>query len=314
MSSHKALKSKIIRIVEERGYMGTEYIPVIKKIISLVRDYIYEHPKNEDDGWKIYIPDELTKQIDFVDTLTLVVHVKDSDNGFNHSGGGTNSIYKHNYILNVKLAIGKIEIFGYSVGKYLCTRTIFNALSHELNHLLEYYNKLRKQHTPPTLFQKAVTQNEIYDRRFSDNETINGYIKNLFYRLLFKNEFNALINGVYGDLDSMNSKRKNFKRDLEKTQAYAIYDTLMIDIDLLDYLSDEEWQNIRQCYNINSVEGARHSVDLNAFKIKFKRHIEDKLQSLLKGIGKIASFYYDSQEDIVQQTELIMTDPNVVIK
>jgi hypothetical protein len=32
----KLLENKIIRIVEERGYMGTKYIPVIKEIISSV--------------------------------------------------------------------------------------------------------------------------------------------------------------------------------------------------------------------------------------------------------------------------------------
>lgn len=46
------LENKIIRIVEERGYLGTKYIPVIKEIITYCQDYInkYEPQNNQ---WKI---------------------------------------------------------------------------------------------------------------------------------------------------------------------------------------------------------------------------------------------------------------------
>ena len=47
-----------------------------------------------------------------------------------------------------------------------------------------------------------------------------------------------------------------------------------------------------------SANNAKPVVDMQSFKSNFKRKVVQKLNDLIKGIGKIASFYYDKQEII----------------
>ena len=47
-----------------------------------------------------------------------------------------------------------------------------------------------------------------------------------------------------------------------------------------------------------SANNAKPVVDMQSFKRNFKRKVVQKLNDLIKGIGKIASFYYDKQEII----------------
>ena len=62
----KLLESKIIRLVEERGYMGTKYIHVIKKIINFVENYIDEHPEYVKFFDHALVPDECFFQTVFM--------------------------------------------------------------------------------------------------------------------------------------------------------------------------------------------------------------------------------------------------------
>ncbi len=56
------LENKVIRIVEERGYFGTKYIPVVRQIVKYIEEYIKNNAKNEKDGWTLSIPNELTEK------------------------------------------------------------------------------------------------------------------------------------------------------------------------------------------------------------------------------------------------------------
>ena len=299
------LENKIIRIVEERGYMGTKYIPVIKQIIKFVESYIIDNPKNQEYGWQIYIPDTITSKIDCIDILMLTINIFDKNDGYRHSGSGSNSVFPNNSIVNNKLAFGKIIINGFSNGTDLFERTVFNPLSHEFNHLFEVYKKLLNNQKSRNIYQKVITQNDIINKIFSKDEHVNAYIRDIFYRLLFRSELNALINSVYADLDSINSFRNSFKNDIKKTQAYYIYNDIRKDLDLLDLLTDEEWENIIKCYNLNSIDGTKQKIEINYFKIKFKRLIIEKLNTLMKGIGRVASYYYDVKETNINLNEVL---------
>lgn len=307
------LENKVIRIVEERGYFGTKYIPVVKQIIKYIEEYIRNNAKNEKDGWSLSIPNELTEKIDCVETLWINVKIVDSIEGFNNTGGGGNSIRQQNKIVNGKLAFGKISIYGFSYEAELITRTVFNSLCHELNHLQEIYQKLLKKMSSMGTYKMIVDQNTICNYKFSNDPGTDKIIHDVFYRLMFKNEFNALINSVYGDLAGISSTRKYFRLDIKSTQAYAVYNRLKKELGLFsdDLLEDYEWKNIMKAYNYIAVDGAKHPSNINYFKKRFREHVIYKLNQLIKGIGKIASFYYDSVEanDLIKNESIEMINP-----
>ena len=84
---------------------------------------------------------------------------------------------------------------------------------------------------------------------------------------------------------------------------------------LRDSLNEDEWNNIRKSFNIISANGAKPRVEIESFKNIFKKKIEQRLNDLLKGIGKIASFYYDKKEiENEQRDTLTMVDPSTTLK
>lgn len=299
------LENKIIRIVEERGYMGTKYIPVIKEIVSYCQDYIKNNEFTKENIWIFNLPYELTKKIDCVENLIIEITIEDNFDGVFHTGGGTNDVFYHNNIVDGKLEYGKITLYGYSYHKNLFIKTIFNNLSHELNHLQEIHTRMLKRDNAQTIFKLNKDALNAYNGNFSKDKILNNYIYQIIYRLMRKSEFNALINGVYGDLDDMNSNRHDFNKDIKNTQAYYIYTYIRNNISMLDELSDDDWNEIRKSFNILSAFGAKHRVDINSFKIKFKEMVIQRLNELIKGIGKIASFYYDKKESFENEQDVI---------
>lgn len=309
------LENKVIRLVEERGYMGTKYIPVIKEIINYIQSYILINEKNTDNGWNFYLPSIYTEKIDCVENLIINIDIIDKIDGYKHSGGGDTNVFGFNKIVNNKLEYGKISITGYSYNTELYSHTIFGVLSHELNHIQEMYERMLKKQTSTGIYKRAVDQNTIVNYEFSKDDNTNKFLQNLFYRLMFKNEFNALINSVYGDLETRGSVRKNFKKDIKWTTAYNIYCKFKDEIGLFsnDLLEDYEWNNIMKCYNFISVDGAKKYSNLKYFKKRFKNHVITKLNGLMKGIGKVASFYYDNIEDdnLINGSPIKMINPDI---
>jgi hypothetical protein len=307
------LENKVIRIVEERGYFGTKYIPVVRQIVKYIEEYIKNNAKNEKDGWTLSIPNELTEKIDCVKTLWINIKIVDSIDGFNCTGGGGNAVFQHNKIVDGKLEFGKISIYGFSYEADLINRTVFNSLCHELNHLQEIHQKLLKKMSSMGTYKMVIDQNTVNNYKFSDDPGTDKIIHDVFYRLMFKNEFNALINSVYGDLAGVNSTRKNFRLHIKSTQAYVVYNRLKRELGLFsdNLLEDYEWENIMKAYNYIAVDGAKHPSNINYFKKRFREHVIYKLNQLMKGIGKIASFYYDSIEanDLTKNESIEMIDP-----
>ena len=127
-----------------------------------------------------------------------------------------------------------------------------------------------------------------------------------------KSELNALINGVYGDLYSLNSNRDNFKNDVKNTQAYNIYIFIRDNLRMLDKLTNEDWDNVRKAFNLLSADGSKQTIDISSFKNRFKTFTIRKLNNLMKGIGRISSFYYDKKESFENNDDVLtLNDPSI---
>lgn len=296
---------KTIRLVEERGYAGTKYIPVIKQIVNYIQNRVYEtYDVNvSDSDIKFEIPKKITSKIDIVRDLKILVTVHDRANwneAASNSGGGSKTLGRFDKIINGKLENITIKIFAWAWDGEIFSRTVFNSLSHELNHVYEEYKRLLKYNDNSDFFLEVYNRNNASKRIYSFDKTINEYVCNVFYRLLNKSELNALINGVYGDLkgfelDGIEIDRKDFSKHIIHLQAYTIYKFFN---DKFSYvfrnLEDDEWKRIQREYN--SVFNKKiHNLD--NFKVHFKNLIRRRLNDLMRGIGKVASYYYDVKDD-----------------
>lgn len=292
------LENKIIKLVEERGYLGTEYIPVIEQIIDYTQSYIARKYQSFREKYSLNIPKIITKKIDCVKDLTIEVFIQNTPNGRFQFGGGDNEIYLSNKInKNGKLEYGKIRIYAYSYNGKLYKHTMFNSLSHELNHLIEIYKRMSANDTSYTIFRLNKNAFDAINNKFSKNKKIDDYARMIIYRLMRKSELNAIINGVYGDLETINSIRSDFKEDIKETQAYHIYKHIKDNLYLIDRFGMFTWKAIMNSYNMISSDGAKQPVNVENFKTIFKNKTIQKLNDLIKGIGKIASFYYDRKEE-----------------
>ena len=293
------MKDNIIRLVEERGYAKTEYIHVIKRIINYCQKYINNNYDSNTNDYRIVVPKEITKLIDIVEDLKLTINIKDYNDNYdsikNHSGSGNIGITPLTKIVNNKIDYIEITINGNSFNGIIFNRTLFNSLSHEFNHLYLEYKQLIRTGSNYEYYSRSYDNFNIRQMKFSDIDAVNKFIKDLFYRIIDYSEYNALINSVYGDLAGFKSERNNFRNDINNCQAYYIYKYFN---DRADYvfriLRDEEWTQIRRAYY--RISEYRNS-DLDGFKKYFKSYIKRRLNSLIKGIGKTASYYYDSQDD-----------------
>ncbi len=296
---------KTIRLVEERGYAGTKYIPVIKQIVNYIQNRVYETYDDSvlDSDIKFEIPEKLTSKIDIVKDLKILVTVHDRtdwNEAARNSGGGSKTIGRFDKIINGKLNNITIKIFAWACDGEIFSRTIFNSLSHELNHVYEEYKRLLKYNDNSDFFLEVYNRNNASKRIYSFDKTVNEYVCNVFYRLLDKSELNALINGVYGDLkgfelDGIGIDRKDFSKNIIHLQAYVIYkyfDNKFYYV--FRNLEDDEWKRIQREYN--SVFNKKiHNLD--NFKVHFKNLIRRRLNELMRGIGKVASYYYDVKDD-----------------
>lgn len=291
--------NKLIYLVETRGYAKTQYIHVIKKIIKYISDKLSDEYSQDLSQYKFEIPEEYTTLIDIVSNLSLIVYVQDIPDAHSanlHSGAGQRNVFYDTKIVNNKLDKAEIEIYAFSHNGYLLQRTVFNSLSHELNHLYEEYKRILKDGNNNYISNQSDNSYIIDNYSFSDNYEINELFHIIFYRLFTYSETNALINSVYADLDSLNSDRDNFKNDINNIQAFKIYRTIKNNYKILyKSISDNEWHNVQTLYNNVNKNPIR---SLNNFKTFFNSFLTRRLNFLLRGIGRVASLYYDAKNDI----------------
>lgn len=300
------IEKKMVRLVEERGVAAFPYITTIKQILEYVQKEIVGISEGETKV--VIIPNNLTSKIDFIDNLNITVTVEDGENLAYKYGGGCANISKNTKLIDGKIDYCEISVDAYSFCGILYKHTIYNNLCHEINHLYEAWKELTHSGTME-IFAKQATKASVDTNWFND-ANLNNIFKLIFYRLYSETELNALIAGVYGDLTGMHSQRVNFARDIKRTQAYKVYLKIKIELnDVVEILKDNP-NLIGAILNIVK----NYGIELNPYNkspegyIKeFKRKTLYLLKQLLKGIGKVASLYYDF-------TEVPEDDYNITIK
>ena len=292
-------------ILERGGVAAFPYAGTLQNICQYVKQYIRSNdPINNQ--WEIVIPKKITAAIDFFEELDLVIIVDIiPDNNFSSGGGG--AVVKKNpqqqLSNNNKFLTGKIIIYAESdKDGYLCERTLYNSLVHELNHKYEELKSSSSKNPNRIHNDNKNLRAGASAQIFTQNQEINQLLKTIFYRLFSSSEVNALIAGTYGDLMGMHSQRKKFLNDRIHLQSYCIYYEIASKLHLLNKLSDEEWMNIK-----NFLDGKKKITKkghgLQSFKNKFYRMVNVYLKKLYDGIIRVACTYYDRAEEYNQIQE-----------
>ena len=288
-------ENKMIRLVEERGVAAFPYRTAINEIMEWCqKQTTYLTPGQKT---AFTVPKWLTAKIDFVIDLTIDVTVEDGENFAYHSGGGVLQITWGDRIIDGKYDKARIKIQAFSYYGDIYERTILNSLNHELNHFYEAWKELARSGTMSLYSKQAVKGNanitcltDAYNRKANQ----------IIYRLYCESELNALIAGDYGDLAGFKSHRKRFTKDLKHLQAYYLYTTMLMDLDdLIFYFQQIHPEHVKPFIQ----ELKRVGIELNPYYknnqgyIKeFGRRTKFLLKTLIRGIGKVASLYYDSIE------------------
>ena len=162
------LENKIMRIVEERGYMGTRYIPVINEIISYTQNYILNNKFSHENKWEFFIPINITDKIDCVEDLQIKMIIEDNYRGGNNSGGGSNDVFLSNTIRNGKLSLGNIKIYGYSYKE--------NIPDVRNTRVIELYEELKKRNYNvnicDNIVEPSLCKHKINNKDINDNDVI----------------------------------------------------------------------------------------------------------------------------------------------
>lgn len=222
-----------------------------------------------------------------------------------------------------------IHINGCSVKKKLNRAAVFETLVHEINHYIDYYN--RAKHGEPIFYKNGPdAQSMEYNalRKILANGKHPFYL--FFYYLFSETELNALIASVYGELKEYHKQRdwindrKYFERDFlnvggreEYTHclAYLIYLKCKNMLKFIKSTEDEDdrqkvdeffqlmntlfWRekNKNRLLSISPVANFRYKPTPEQFKKAFIAKAERCLDKLIKGIGRVASYFYDQLED-----------------
>lgn len=286
---------KMIRLVEERGVAAFPYRTAIQQILN----WCQEQTTNMKPGdiKTLTVPQELTSKIDFVRKLNIEVIVRDGENYAYNTGGGNLSVTWGDTIVNGKYDCGKIFIKAFSYYGDIYERTILNNLIHELNHFYEAWKELSSTNSMRLFAKQSIKANANITCLEKDfNEKANQII----YRLYSESELNALISGVYGELAGFKSTRQRFKRDLPHVQAYYLYGKMYMDLDDLifyfQHIHPEHVKPFIMALKKMGIELNPYYENDQGYIKEFGRRTKFLLKSLLRGIGKAASLYYDSIE------------------
>lgn len=305
----KEQENKIVRLVEERGVAAFPYRTVLQHILAWCQTQTVDMKPG--DSKTFMVPKELTSKIDFVQNLDIEVFVRDGENYAYNSGGGQLAVTWGDKIANGKYNYGKIFIQAFSYYGNIYERTILNSLNHELNHFYEAWKELTTTNSMRLFAKQSTKANpNITCLEDSFNEKANQII----YRLYCESELNALIAGVYGELAGFKSTRQNFKKHLQYVQAYYLYGRMYMDLDdLIFYFQHMHPEHVRPFI----WELKKLGIELNPYYkndqgyIKeFGRRTKFLLKMLLRGIGKVASLYYDSIEVPENKFEIKINSQN----
>jgi hypothetical protein len=286
---------KAIRLVEERGVAAFPYRTVCNEIIGYCKKVAVGMKPG--DERTVSIPSAISNKIDFINNLIINIEIKDGEDYAHITGGGKVELQIDDKIVNGKYSSGIITIYGFSYCGVLYERTILNSLYHELNHFYEAWKELTKTGSMG-LYASQANKGQVKVNIF-DDERYNLWLTELCYRLYAESELNALISSVYGDLESFDSKRENFSKDIEKTQAYWLYKNLCKFLPCVMNEFKKEPGLIFYFYKTLNYYGIHlnsYTKDALGLMKEFNRRTKYLLKCLIRGIGRAASLYYDSRE------------------
>ena len=288
-------ENKAIRLVEERGVAAFPYKTTINQIFQWCQTQCAGMRPTT--VRKFAVPASLTSKIDFVKDLTINVSVEDGENLAYKHGGGNLNVRLDDTIVNGKYSKAIINIEGYSYYGVLYQNTILNSFYHELNHLYEAWKELISTKSM-SLYAKGTKKSNINVDWFNDDD-LNNILRLIFYRLYSETEMNAMIAGVFGDLQGINSTRKNFSNDIKTTHAYQVYNKIKTELPIIVQIFKDNLHLVKPMIKLlkaNGFEFNPYYKNEQGYIKEFNRRTQYLLKHLIRGIGKTASLYYDSKE------------------
>lgn len=288
-------KNHIIKLVETRGVAAAKD----ENCIELLLDYIETKVRNLGQNYgkeiEFNVPYKILSEFTFLGKPEIIVTNTDITKHGVVIPNGTGSCTvdtKHITLIGGKLYGVVIKIHTYSVMNQLVDRTFLNVIYHELNHA---YDAFKNAEVKGNMFRYTY---DVQRQNWTDNIDLNEYWKELFYRYFSNTEFNALVASVYGDLKSMKSERKNFHNDYKKTFAYTSYSFYTSTIrNVLKRMKNNELFIIINRMKNNGIPCRINTNDENEVRRYLLKYVLNKCAKLLRGIGRVASLYYDREED-----------------
>lgn len=297
-----------ISIVENQHVAGFRYDNVLKEMMRYVEKYIRTTPYHKQKGfmgikggfWTFEIPKSITEKITFIENLRVIVHVEDfraEQDDFSVFGRGITYHSDANKIVDGVLKSETIEVYGLSINKRLCGKSISGNLFHELNHAYEEYKRLEKNDVVNGIDRTVVgyrKKREDFlakiDKSGLDTETT--MFRFLVYRLFDKSELSAASTSTYAYLQSIDGKRENVTRDIQQTQAYQEYNIMKSYLDTLEKHWGEEWWNVKKKLYSN-----KENLKTQGFKNWFIGYCRILLKRYFHYMTSAAALYYDSHEE-----------------
>lgn len=294
-------------LTEERGVgVSREYLDIVKAIVDYVADTVkYGNVFNGKKECSLEIPQSICRRFVMFSSLTISLTIKNiGEMSKIHSGGGHINIPKFTGVYKGKFSMPvEIQIVSFSNGNTLERRTVAEPLIHELNHARDMFERLNGagcSYNPSSPVAQADAYHII-------KEKVSPQIGGIIYRLFSSTEINALISSVYGDLSAINSKREYFKNHIKITGAYNLYQQLLDVVKMIEEDPEEfreDFETLIQMFAtdyrldcLNPMPNSRRHPDIATFRKAFVEKAYKGLNAILRGIGRVASYYYDVTEE-----------------
>lgn len=302
---------KGILLKEERGVGAPrEYLDAVKLVVDYVASYIETKEPGFDGNWHVSIPISICSKFDMFDKLHINVEVEDIGYEANEKSGKGRVINfrfpelaiwratKPIYVADVSIDIG-----AFSNGRILAKQSLSSTLIHELNHKIdEYYRTVKSKEDISNTFLQGQAYHAFEESFGKDN-----IFYWVIYRLFSTTELDAYISGIYGDLESLNSERENFKQDIQKTLSYRQYLVDRKHVTSLKDVSDRTWSLLLDYFRkypiLSPIPKDTHPT-VPKLKQAFISKANKRLDAMLRGFGRVASYYYDMQEKTETKSEM----------
>jgi len=311
-------------ISEERGVGAPpDWLDAIKEITDWVASYIKDNSPGFDNKWHLRIPSRLSSLFRIFKRLNIDVNVEDIGSDANDiSGNAEVDTFKfpdskmNDIDPDTKYNINSPQVFytkpvdmtinAVSNGDILNRVSLSYNLLHELNHKIdEYYRTVNSKQKIGDTFTQAH-EYTAFKQMFGGE---NAYY-HIIYRLFSESEQNALISSLYKELEEMDSSRNNFKKDLKECFAYKAYDWLRKCINAISQENNmRTWELLRDFFiqypRLSPLPKTNlNNVSLTTFRNAFIKKSQRELEKLFRGLGRVASYYYDMHEESL--TEISM--------